>query len=121
MSAIRQIAKLVSQWTSADREWIAKIQAASSSRVSPKQAHAVINLQAAEFGRRSKALRALRATFRASSDEFFEALTDLVEFQIAKGFSSADEMKAGLAQIVKADSIVRAARDTYVISCCISR
>lgn len=114
MAAVGQIAELMSHWAESDRQWTAQLHARSGRPVSPKEAQTVVNLKAADFGQRSNELRSLRATFKASSDEFFEALTHLVEFQIANGLSSADEMKAGLQHIVAIDSVVRAARDTYV-------
>lgn len=117
MTTVRQISELMSNWSVADRQWTAKIEAASKHRVTPKEAHTVVNLQATEFGRRAKALRGLRATYGASADEFFEALTDLVEFQVAKGLSTTDEMKSGLERIVAIDSICQSGA-RHVRSCC---
>jgi hypothetical protein len=83
-----------------DRQWTAGLPTASSGhRVRPKEAQTVINLKAADFGRRSKALRLQRATYKLSSDEFFEALTQLVELQTDKGLSTAEEMNASLRHI----------------------
>lgn len=113
MAAVRDIAELMSISADADRQWQARVQGATRSRVTPREAQALVNLKAADFAKRARQLRELRAKYRAAAADFFSTLSQVVELQISTGVSTADEMRAGLGKITQADSIVRAARDVY--------
>jgi hypothetical protein len=113
-AAVRQIADLMGKGAEADRQWTARIQAATAARINPREAQALINSKAADFGRRARELRTLRTTFRGSSEEAFDLLIELVEMQLVDNASTADEVRAGLEKLLAADSLVRTARDTYL-------
>ncbi len=70
MAAVRGVSELMSTSEEADRQWTARVQAATASRVNPKDAQALINGKAADFGKRARELQSLRGTFRTASDEF---------------------------------------------------
>ena len=114
MAAVRGVTELMSNSAEADRQWMARVQTATTSRVNPRDAQALINTKAADFGRRSKELQSLRGAFRTAAEEFFATLSQLSEFQIQSGLSTREEIESGLKRIVVADSVVRAARDTYL-------
>jgi hypothetical protein len=113
MAAVRDIAELMSASADVDRQWLVTIQGATKSGVTPRAAQALINSKAADFGKRAKLLRELRAKYRSASSDFFSMLSQVVEMQIATGLSTADEVRAGLRKITEADALVRAARDVY--------
>ena len=115
MSALHDLTKWVGANTESDREWTSKLQAASNSRISARDAQALINLKADDFGRRARELRSLRASLRQSTEEFFDHLITLMDLQLDAQQSpiSAEETRAGLRKLLAADPIVRAARDTY--------
>lgn len=114
MTAVRGVSELMSSSAEADRQWMARVQGATASRVNPRDAQALINGKAADFGKRARELQSLRGAFRTASDEFFATLSQLAEFQIQSGISTREEIVSGLKHVVLADSIVRAARDTYL-------
>lgn len=112
-TSIGKLAEFIATSVETDRAWTADLKARSGRIVSPRDAQTLLNAKAADFSRRAGALRQLRAAYRASSDEYFDALLDLVSFQIQTGLSPIHEMKEGLLALVALDSVVRAARDTY--------
>jgi hypothetical protein len=113
-ASVRQITELMSRGADSDRAWTARLQASTAAGVTPREAQAVINAKASDFGRRATALRTLRGALRASSEELFDALIQLLELRLGTGMSTADRVRADLATLLSADSVVRAARDTYL-------
>jgi hypothetical protein len=111
--SIREITDYMQASRAADTAWTTKLSIGTASGVTPREAQVVINQKAAEFGRRATTLRALTARFRASTDDYFDAVVQLADFQIGTGMATKEEMRVATAKLVDLDTVVREARDVW--------
>jgi hypothetical protein len=113
MSSIRQIIDLMSEGSKVDIQWQVEAQKATTGKFKPKKAQELVNSKADDFGKRARKLRSLTLSFNEASDDFFDLLGQMIQFQLSSGISTTEEMKNGVLKISNIGSVVKKASESY--------
>lgn len=114
MSSLSKISELMASSAVKFAQWGQEAERRLSiSDLNPKRAKAFVNSAARDFGDLARQLRPLIASYRAASDDYYNALGQLLSMQVKSGFSTKKEIADGVERLSKADKAARGAREMY--------